>query len=286
MEVVVTILYGRLTVECDLYSFACIRTEINLDNLAVSRCIDLIVCISCTGTAPLSSDIPILTVEDKDSEHIVCLVTGLYGTTCRFRQRQVEAQFITIFHLNRRTNDPLMARVACDIQIEVIGRIREDTVLRSFRPTGRNSRQLTSVTYFRPQTFIAFPIGRNTVMVEALMIRNGCSCLHRDLFAITGERSLIRSLAERGYTNIIICISLQTLNGERILRCVNGSPIRLRGLLVLHFPCVYIGIYIPCDLYGTLRSLTSHFLQTGRFGARTAEIDHYIVNMEIVRCTS
>ena len=178
-----------------------------------------------------------------------------------------------------------MAFCASGIQIEVIGRIREDTVLRSFRPTGSSSNQLFTAVHNSIQRYIiAFPIGRNTVMAEALMIRNACSCLHRDLFAITGERSLIRSVAERGYTNIIICISLQTLNGERIHIGINGNPIRISALLVLHFPCVCIGIFIPCNLYGTLRSLSSHFLQTGRFETRAAEVDQHIIDMKVVIC--
>ena len=285
MQVVVAICIGGLTVESDLHILVLIRAQINLDNLAVNRCIDLIVYITGTFVGPLSSDIPILTIEDKDSKHIVFLCTGLYGTTCRFRQRQVKAQFITVFHLNRRTNDPLMAFSASGIQIEVICRIREDIVLRSFQPTGRSSNQLfTAVHYCIQRYIIAFPIGRKGRFAEALMIRNACSGLHRDLFAITGERSLNRSVAQRSYTNIIIRISLQALNIERILIGINGSPIRLcvSTLLVLHFPCVCIGIFIPCNLYGVLRSLTCYFLQTARFGARTTIVKDNISQVEMV----
>ena len=135
MEIVVTVCFGRFTIESNLHILACIGAEVNLYGLTTRSSVDVIIYISGTRIGPLCSNVPLVVRINQHSKHIVFLTTCGNSATFGFGQSEVEAQLIASLHLDRRAYDPVITCLTKDIQIEVIRRIREDVVFRTFRPT-------------------------------------------------------------------------------------------------------------------------------------------------------
>ena len=217
MEVVVTVSFSGLTVECQHDALTSIAAQVELHGLTLGA--DLVKRNTCTTVIPCSQRSPVRTTigSDEDDELIVVLLTC--GNSCRRRagigsQREIEGQLITSQHLNNRTYQPILGRIL-DIQIEVL--IVEDTVLQANVPAVLGSLQLcTTLLYSLEERLITLPLTRHRRGVEGLEEWNDSSGLRDDRFTIVGEIFLGTNSR---YTNLILSECTQTCDRRvRILR--------------------------------------------------------------------
>ncbi len=278
MEVVVTVSFGGLTVECQHDALTGICAQVELHGLTL--CADLVERRTLTLVTPSAKCCPIsaTVIRDEDDELIVVLLTcgnSCRRGTCIGSQSEIEGQLITSLHLNHRTYQPMLGVRTGNIQIEVL--VVEDTVLKAYAPTVLASLQLcTTLLYSLEKRLIAFPLTRHSRGVEGLDERNNRSRLSDDRFTIVGEIFLGTNSC---YANLILGECTQACDRIRISCDIQRGPYsrRICCRLVLETPCRFTAVSRPCYRQGCAGSLCIQCMQTGRLQTGRSLVNQYII---------
>ena len=152
---------------------------------------------------------------------------------------------------------------SADIQIEMVCRVGEHTVRAgAVGPSSGDRLQLCAVLYILQHSGIAFPIGGERIMVEALGERHAGSGLNRYGFAVVGD---VASAAIGCHLDVILRKGLQAGESIRFGSYIHRIPFGIGNFLVLQFPCRLAGVLRPVELDRALRRSSVYLMQLGRF---------------------